>query len=87
MTGKDLIIYILQNNLEDETIFKEDGTFVDFIDEKELASKFGVGVATIKMWFERGWLQGFKNGERIMFMKNVTDPRYLYFLKVNNINN
>ena len=46
MTGKDLIIYILQNNLEDEVVLKE-GFFVGFMDQNEAAVKFNVGVWTI----------------------------------------
>lgn len=46
MTGKELIIYILSNNLEDEPVFK-DGSFVGFITVREAAVKMGVGVATI----------------------------------------
>ena len=43
MTGKDLIIYILKHNLENEVILKN-GVLVGFIDEDQLAVKFGVGV-------------------------------------------
>lgn len=75
MTGKEMIMYILQNNLENEPIFKEDGTFVEFVDENELASKFGVGVSTIRLWSDHGRLEGFKNGDSLLFMKNATDPR------------
>ncbi len=46
ITGRDLILYILKNNLEDEPVFK-DGTFVGFIPVHEAAAKMGVGSATI----------------------------------------
>ena len=49
MTGKELILYILQNNLENEVVIK-DGVFVWLMNEEEAAAKFGVGVATIKAW-------------------------------------
>lgn len=49
MTGRDLIIYILSNRLEDEPIFK-DGKVLGFMTEVEAASKFNVGIATIKVW-------------------------------------
>lgn len=51
MTGRDLIIYILSNNLENEPIFK-DGKVLGFMTEVEAASKFNVGIATIKVWCE-----------------------------------
>ena len=38
MTGKDLIVYILQNDLEDEVIF-QNNRFIGFASEEELASK------------------------------------------------
>lgn len=46
MTGRELIVYILENHLEDEPVFK-DGTFVGFIPVNEAAAKMGVGSATI----------------------------------------
>ena len=50
MTGKELILYILQNDLEN-TVVLEDGFFVGFMTEKEAAVKFGVGIATIRAWY------------------------------------
>lgn len=46
MTGRDLILYILKNNLEDEPVYK-DGTFIGFVPVHEAAAKMGVGSATI----------------------------------------
>jgi len=74
MTGKDLIIYILQHNLEDEVIF-ENGGFKGFMTEKELASKFGVGRETVKLWYEFGWIEGIQIGESIFFTLDTPDPR------------
>lgn len=74
MTGKDLIIYILENNLENEVVIK-DGVFLWFMTEEEAAVKFNVGVSTIKAWYACGMLSGTKIGDRIYFMKNVRDPR------------
>ena len=70
MTGKDLIIYILQNNLEDEVVLKE-GFFVGFMDENEAAVKFNVGVLTIWAWYSIGVLDGIQVGEKLYFMKNA----------------
>lgn len=64
MTGKDLIIYILQNNLEDEPVFK-DGKFVGFITDLEAAAKLNVGVATIWALISRGQLTGIMVGGTI----------------------
>ena len=46
MTGRELIIYILQNGLEDEPVF-EDGKFIGFVSIGEAAFKSDVGMATI----------------------------------------
>lgn len=46
MTGRELILYILENHLEDEPVFK-DGTFVGFVPVNEAAAKMGVGSATV----------------------------------------
>lgn len=46
MTGKELIMYILANNLENEQVFKN-GVFVGFMSVEEAAVKLGVGVNSI----------------------------------------
>lgn len=74
MTGKDLILYILQNNLEDEVVLK-DGFFVGFMDETEAAAKFGVGVWTIRAWHALGVIDGIASGDKLYFLKSMPDPR------------
>ena len=59
MTGRDLIIYIMANHLENEPIFK-DGRIVGFITVAEAAVKFDVGTSTIRTWCERGKLKSIK---------------------------
>lgn len=74
MTGKELILYILQNNLED-TIVLKDGFFIGFMTEEEAAVKFGVGVATIRAWYYCNELKGTQIGDSLYFLKDVADPR------------
>ena len=74
MTGRDLIIYILQNNLEDEIVIK-DGIFLWLMSEEEAAVKFGVGTAQVKAWYVCGMLNGTKIGDRLYFPRNASDPR------------
>ena len=74
MTGKDLIMYILENNLENEEIIKN-GVFVWFMDVFEAAAKFDVGVETIAIWHSLGWLKGFTVGNCLFFLKDSPDPR------------
>lgn len=74
MTGKELILYILQNNLEN-TIVLEDGFFVGFLTEEEAAVKFGVGTAQIRAWYHCKMLKGTQIGDSLYFRKDVADPR------------
>lgn len=74
MTGKELILYILQNNLEN-TVVLEDGFFVGFMTEDEAAAKFNVGVATIRAWYHCKWIKGTQIGDSLYFLKDVADPR------------
>ena len=57
MTGRDLIVYILENGLEDKPIY-EDGNILGFMNEVEAAIKFGVGAPTIRAWYAMGMLDG-----------------------------
>lgn len=74
MTGRDLILYILQNNLENEVVIK-DGIFIWLMDENEAAVKFGVGLSTIRAWYVCGMLSGTKIGDHLYFLRNISDPR------------
>ena len=49
ITGRDLIVYILEHGLEDEPVF-DDGIFLGFMKDIEAAVKFNVGLATIRAW-------------------------------------
>jgi hypothetical protein len=62
MTGRELILYILENNLENEQVF-QDGHIVGFMTTLEAAVKFEVGVATINAWVERGFLDAVRIGK------------------------
>lgn len=64
MTGRDLIIYILTNNLEDQPVFLDKG-FLNLLSESEAAVKTQVGTATIRVWFEMGLIDGVKVGDEL----------------------
>ena len=68
MTARELILYILQNGLENEEVFK-DGIFVGFIPEEEAAVIFNVGVASIRAGYMLGLVPGFKIGEKVYVLK------------------
>ena len=70
MTGRELIIYILTNGLEDEPIY-EDGRILGFITAAEAAEKFNVGLATIKVWVNEGTLNGIRIGDELYIPANA----------------
>lgn len=74
MTGRDLIVYILKNDLEDTDIFKN-GKIYGFLTIKEAAAKLGVGTATILVWYALDEIEGFYAGGELYFPKNIKDPR------------
>lgn len=67
MTGRELILYILSNNLEDEEVFK-DGKFVGFLTVGETAARMNVGVATIYVLVSQKKLDG------VLFMDTLFIP-------------
>lgn len=74
MTGRELMLYILENNLEDEVVIK-DGVFVWLMTEEEAAVKFDTGIETVRAWYICGMLSGIKIGDRLYFLRNASDPR------------
>ena len=56
MTGRDLILYILNNNLEDELVFK-DGKFLGFLSIAQFAEKHNVGEETVRLWVDFGYVE------------------------------
>ena len=75
MTGREYIMYLLENNLEDEPIFK-DGRLLGFMTEMEAAIKFEVGLATIRVWAGMGHIKSVKIGDTLYIAGNTEDPRH-----------
>lgn len=65
MTGRDLIIYILKNNLEDKPVF-ENNQLLGFMTIEEAAVKSGYGVETIKTWVYLNHFDCLKIGDTIL---------------------
>lgn len=57
INGKDLILYILNNNLENEPVFK-DGRFLGFLTLTEFAKTRDVGEETVRAWLDLGYVDG-----------------------------
>lgn len=74
MTGRDLIIYILENHLEDEELFK-DGKIPGLLTYEEAAVKFGVGKERIIAWVKLGYLKSFKIYGRT-YIPETEEPTY-----------
>lgn len=70
MTGRDLIIYILENGLEDSPIF-ENGVFIGLMTEEQAAVKFHVGAETVRAWHALGMLNGIKIGDMVYIFVNA----------------
>lgn len=74
MTGRELIMYILQNGLEDKEIYANN-TFLDLMTASEAATKFNVGVFTIHLWYLKGDIHGVSIGDSVYIFKDAKDPR------------
>lgn len=64
MTGRELIIYILQNNLEDKPVFVN-GKFVGFLSVGETAQRLGCGIETVKTMISLGMIDDVVDGDLI----------------------
>lgn len=67
MTGRELIVYILEHNLEDVEMF-EDGTVMT-IEEK--AAGLATGIESVKTMYKLGMVPGLKIGDSIFFLRGM----------------
>lgn len=74
MTGRELVLYILENHLEDKLVF-EDGNFIGFVTISEAAARLDVGVATVRVWISQGKLEGERIGDEIYIPANLVPPK------------
>lgn len=68
MTGRELIIFILENHLEDKPI-SDLCTLFETADQA--AVRLGVGTATVNIWFKLGKIKGITIGESVYIFKNA----------------
>lgn len=73
MTGRDLIIYILANGLENEPIVKN-GTLIGFMTVEEAATKMNVGIATIHVWLWQQRLKCISIGDALYIPADSKSP-------------
>lgn len=81
MKGRDLILYILANGLENEPVF-ENGRLLGFMTLDEAAVKFEVGTATVRVWVNEGMLYGIKIGTEIYIPADSKKPVPFYNPKI-----
>lgn len=74
MTGKDLIMFILQNDLLD-TEFFTNGRIPGLMTVEEAAVKFDTGTITVEVWFTHGDVRGIVIGGKLYIYENTKDPR------------
>lgn len=69
LTGRELIIFIMQNKLEDTVM-------LELMTDVEIAAKFDVGVSTVRIWYKYGYITGgLTIGDKLYFLKDTKDPR------------
>lgn len=73
MTGRDLIVYILENKLEDRPVF-DNGEFLGFVSVAEAAERCGVGIGTVCVWISQGLIYGIKINDEIYVPANFKSP-------------
>lgn len=73
MTGRDLILYILTNHLEDEPVFK-DGRFIGFVTCGDVAMRNNVGLATVHAWICQGRLDSVVVDEGVYIPATYKSP-------------
>ena len=70
MPDRDMIMYILEHNLEDEELFK-DGKIPGLMTYEEAAKKFDVGIHTIATWVKFKYLPYIRVGSTCYIPANA----------------
>lgn len=73
MTGRELILYILQNNLENEDVFRDD-RFMLLKTLGEVAEECGVGKETVHTWAKLNMIPSVFIGETLYIPANYISP-------------
>lgn len=74
MTGRELVIYILENGLENEEILDKEGKPAGMMTPEEAAEKFGVPIATLMAWLGTGKVMSFLIGDTHYIPRNAENP-------------
>lgn len=71
-TGRDLIVYIMENHLENVPVLNEE-FFKGFKTVGAVAEYFNVGIATVEVWYNEGILDGFKINDKVYISPKSID--------------
>lgn len=74
MTGRELILYILENHLENEHVF-EDGKFIGYMTLADVAEKYNVSTATVSAWIVNGQMEAVTVAGNVYIPRNATVQR------------
>lgn len=74
MTGKDLILYILENDLENSPVY-EHNRFIGFMTVDEVALQLNIGVAAVCALVEREVLDHIYVGTTLFIPANFNKER------------
>lgn len=77
MTGREFMIYILENHLEDTIIVPDEKFLVNFMSKGEAAEMFGVGLATLHAWIEFGLVPTVTIKGIVYIPRDVKNPKDL----------
>jgi len=67
MTGRELIIYILEHGLENKELF--DGGII--LTDEQKATELNTGVESVRVLYRLGTVPGFKIGNSIFFLSGM----------------
>ena len=74
MTGREIVIYILENGLENEEIIGADGKPAGMMTPEEASEKFEVPIATVMAWLATGKILSFLIGDTHYIPRDAENP-------------
>lgn len=75
LTGKDIILFILENNLVDKVLITKENLSNFLVDSDKVAEHFGVGIFTVKGLHDLGKIHGIKIDGDLYFPKSILETK------------
>lgn len=78
MTGKELIVYILTNNLENKELDVNGDLLLQlgFLNEEKMAAAFGIDIPAIRVMYSLGMISGINICGKLYFSSDATPKPY-----------